>query len=188
MNDLIVNHSDEHVTSYISFNDVVMMLPYLNKKIKKYGYGLHFIHGTNQLYIVLSLLFNAMIVHGYSPDGLSISTIQPLVKNKRKSLSDSSNFRVISLSSPVAKIFDWVILNSNTENPMTIRCLLYIANQRLNITWNIYVTVCQTIFRHQMVPSKVVSYILSPILFGIYIDEMLLRLSQFVYGCIIGHL
>ena len=118
-----------------------------------------------------------MIVHGYSPDGLSISTIQPLVKNKRKSLSDSSNFRVISLSSPVAKIFDWVILNSNTENPMTIRCLLYIANQRLNITWNIYVTVCQAIFRHQMVSSKVVSYILSPILFGIYIDEMLLRLK-----------
>ena len=75
----------------------------------------HCINGTNKLYIVLSLLFSGMIVHDFSTDGLNISTIQPLVKNKCKSLNDSSNFRAVALSSPVAKIFYWVILNTNTD-------------------------------------------------------------------------
>ena len=53
----------------------------------------------------------AMISHGFSPDGFNISSIQPLVKNKRKPLNDSSNYRAIALSSPLSKVFDWVILN-----------------------------------------------------------------------------
>jgi hypothetical protein len=65
---------------------------------------------------MLSMLFNTMIIHGYSPDGLNTSTIQPLVKNKCKSLNDSANFRAIALCSPMAKIFDWVILNKNLDN------------------------------------------------------------------------
>ena len=47
-----------------------------------------------------------MIIHGYSPNGMNASTIQPLVKNKRKSLKDSNLFREVALSSPMANIFD----------------------------------------------------------------------------------
>ena len=242
----------DHTNSVIKVNDVIEAISQI-KHGKKDGYSLiytdHFINGTNKLYIMLSLLFSSMIVHGFSPDGLNISTIQPLVKNKRKSLNDSSNFRAIALSSPVAKIFDWVILNTNTDtfctsdlqygfkakssttqctfalmetvnyykknnsdvyillldasqafdkvnytklfelliskniNPLIIRCLLYMyTNQHLNIKWNSFMSKYFTTTNGVKQGG-----VLCPILFGMYIDELLLRLSQSGYGCKIGH-
>ena len=79
----------------------------------------HFVNGTHLLYTLLSFLFNAMIRHGFSPDGLNKSTVVPIVKDKRKSLNDSSNYRAISLSSPLAKLFDWIILDMNKEKLAT---------------------------------------------------------------------
>ncbi len=62
---------------------------------KSDGYGIlysdHFINGPNRLFVLLTMLFNTMLTHGYSPDGFNVSTIQPLVKNKHKSLNESSN-------------------------------------------------------------------------------------------------
>ena len=81
-------------------------------------YSDHFINGPNRLYVLLTLLFHSMIVHGFSPDGFNVSTVHPLVKNKRKSLTASSNYRAIALSSPLSKIFDWVILNKNVDELM----------------------------------------------------------------------
>ena len=73
----------DHTNSVIKVNDVIEAISQI-KHGKKDGYSLiytdHFINGTNKLYIMLSLLFSSMIVHGFSPDGLNISTIQPLVK------------------------------------------------------------------------------------------------------------
>ena len=191
-----------------------------------------------------------MIIHGFSPDGFNVSTIQPLVKNKRKSLNDSSNYRAIALSSPLSKLFDWIILNKNVDqfetsdmqygfkpksstsqctfalmetinyyrqnnsevyvllldasqafdkvnytklfqllmtknvNPMVIRCLLYMyTNQYLNINWNY----CMSAYFSTSNGVKQ-GGVLSPILFGVYIDELLSRLRDSGYGCKIGHL
>ena len=48
-----------------------------------------------------------MFISGHSPDGLNTSTIQPLVRNKYKSLTYSTNFR---------EIVEWVILNNNLDS------------------------------------------------------------------------
>ena len=48
-------------------------------------YSDHLLHGTK-------LLFNSMIVHGYTPTQMRTGTIIPIVKNKRADVSDSDNF------------------------------------------------------------------------------------------------
>ena len=71
----------------------------------------HLIHASSVLSIHMSLLFTAMLHHGFSPSQFRFSKLIPIVKNKRKSLHDSNNYRAIALSSIMGKVFDWVLLN-----------------------------------------------------------------------------
>ncbi len=57
----------------------------------------------------LSLL-SCMLKHVYVPETMSLSTIVPVPKNKRISLSLSDNYRVIALSSIFGKVLDRIIL------------------------------------------------------------------------------
>ena len=72
----------------------------------------HFIHGTSKLNAFLSLLMSSMLCHGHAPDHLLVTTIIPIVKDKRKSNHDSNNYRGIALSSILGKLIDIVIIKS----------------------------------------------------------------------------
>ena len=61
----------------------------------------------------LSLVMNALYIHGFVPEEICIGTIVPIPKNKRKSMSDSNNYRSITLSSIFGKMFDIIFLKSN---------------------------------------------------------------------------
>ena len=63
----------------------------------------------------MSLLFNSLIIHGFTPNEMLTGTIIPIPKSKRKSIHDSSNYRGIALISIFGKIVDNVILKSNSE-------------------------------------------------------------------------
>jgi hypothetical protein len=54
-----------------------------------------------------------MIRNSYAPKYFLISTLIPIQKDRRKTASDSDNYRGISLSSVLCKLLDYVILNSN---------------------------------------------------------------------------
>ena len=58
----------------------------------------------------MSLLFNSMLVHGYTPDALLKSTIISIPKDSAASLIRSDNYRGISLFNSICKLFDHVIL------------------------------------------------------------------------------
>ena len=73
----------------------------------------HLIHGGHMLNVLLSLLFNSMLNHGVVPKGMMGDTIIPIPKNKLKSLNDSNNYRGITLSSILGKLFDNIILQNN---------------------------------------------------------------------------
>ena len=75
----------------------------------------HFKSAPHLLYELIADLFTSMLKHGHSPEQFSISTIISLHKNKRKSLTTSTNYRGIALSSILGKIFDWIILNTNGD-------------------------------------------------------------------------
>ena len=61
----------------------------------------HLINGTHKLNVSLSLLYKAMLIHGYIPSTLLLSTVIPITHNSKKSLNDSHNYRGIALSSIV---------------------------------------------------------------------------------------
>jgi len=54
----------------------------------------------------LTNLFNMMICHGYVPSQFRISVVVPIVKNKNGNISLLANYRPISLSPVVVKLFE----------------------------------------------------------------------------------
>ena len=241
-----------NVYPHVSVDDVVRGISQTkrNKKdSKSVFYTDHFINSNLQLRVFLSMLFSSLIVHGFTPNDFNEATIFPLIKNKRKSVSDSTNYRAIALSSPLAKLFDKIILHKYSDvfttsdmqfgfkehssttkctfaltetvnyfrknksnvyvmlldatkafdkvnyvklfyqlidrglNPFIIRCLLYMyTHQCLNVSWN------NSQSKYFSTTNGVKQGgVLSPILFSVYIDELLTRLKHSGYGCMVGH-
>jgi hypothetical protein len=75
------------------------------------SYSNHFKYGPSQLYVLIASLFSSMVVHGYTPDIMCNSVIISIPKNNRASLNDSSNYRGISLTSALCKIFDMILIH-----------------------------------------------------------------------------
>ena len=67
-------------------------------------------NGPHILFEHLAKLFRSYITHGHVSSILVVSTVIPLIKDKLGDLSSSDNYRSISLSSLILKVFDWVIL------------------------------------------------------------------------------
>ena len=70
----------------------------------------HLINSCNRLHSVLALLFRSIIYHGHYPDNLLKSTIISIPKDAKASLSNVDNYRGISLSNSINKVFDYVII------------------------------------------------------------------------------
>lgn len=70
----------------------------------------HIIYGCHKLNVLLSLLFNSMLVHGYFPKELLKSTIISIPKDRSASLANSDNYRGISLFNSMCKLFDYVTI------------------------------------------------------------------------------
>ena len=121
----IESNVDLHCTSGLCYNNHSINLEDVYGAVKKLkvnkGDGIHqsfsnnIINAPHISYVYLALLFNSMLVHGVMPDGMLLGTIIPTVKNKRKSTCDSSNFRAITLSSILGKMFDNIILAKNSS-------------------------------------------------------------------------
>ncbi len=97
----------------ISFDDVNKAIIRLKRGKSDGEEGLntdHIINGTDKLYMFLTKIFNIMLVHGYSPDSMLEGTMVPIPKGKGKPMNCSNNYRAITLSSIINKVFDWVLL------------------------------------------------------------------------------
>ncbi len=97
----------------ITVSDVIKGIDHL-KHGKTYGteglYSDHLINGCDSLYVYLTMILNAMLIHGISPESMLLGTMVPIPNNKRQSLCNSNNYRAITLSSIIGKILDWIIL------------------------------------------------------------------------------
>lgn len=119
-----LSHGIKHKCKYgncyndhlITVNDVQNGL---NRLKKKKGDGQtdymsdHLLNASPKYFILISMLFSAMLKHGFTPDGMLLSTIIPIPKNKNKSLNTSENYRAIALSSILGKLLDSIILDKN---------------------------------------------------------------------------
>ena len=74
-------------------------------------YGEHFIHAHKKVNVLLCLVFNAMVIHGYLPSQLLNTIIVPLVKDKRGNLTDGDNYRPLAITCIASKILELLVLN-----------------------------------------------------------------------------
>ena len=107
----ICNKSDVNHLHNINVKQVMKAVNEM-KSNKKDGTNMliseNIIHGTHKLYVLLSLLFTCMIIHGYCPVGMITGTMIPIPKIKGTVNSDQ--FRAITLSSLLGKMFDMILL------------------------------------------------------------------------------
>jgi hypothetical protein len=75
----------------------------------------HFVNAPKIVMVYLALFYNSMLVHGMSPDSMILGTMVPIPKCKQKPLDTSDNYRSITLSSIVSKIFDIIILSKEED-------------------------------------------------------------------------
>jgi hypothetical protein len=68
--------------------------------------GEHFKYAHTSKCVVLSLLFNCFLIHGYMPERFLKSAIVPIIKNKSGDSSDKNNYRPIALVTALSKIFE----------------------------------------------------------------------------------
>ena len=61
-------------------------------------YGEHFKYASDKIQVLLSLLFNAMVIHGYMPENMMDTIITPLVKDKKGDLTDGDNYRPLAIT------------------------------------------------------------------------------------------
>ncbi len=115
-----MNVSDKYT---ISVHDVTNAVLHLNKGNTDGHEGLcsdNIINAPNSLFVMLTLIYNTMLVHGLSPDSMILCTMVPIPKNKCQSMVDSNNYRAITVSSIIGKLLDWVILLKDSAS-FTIR-------------------------------------------------------------------
>ena len=105
-----INVNDKYTISVHDVSNAVLH----KKKGKGDGHeGLcsdNIINAPHSLFVILTLIYNAMLVHGLSPDSMILGTMVPIPKNRCQSMVDSNNYRAITLSSIMGKVLDWVVL------------------------------------------------------------------------------
>jgi len=71
----------------------------------------HLVFAHPIVILVLTEVFSCMLRHRYVPSGLCSGIVIPLPKDKSGNLMDSSNYRGITLSSTISKLFELCLLD-----------------------------------------------------------------------------
>ena len=90
---------------------------------------------TELLFSYISMLFSMMLTHGVAPQGVLLSTLVPIPINKRGNKCDSNNYRQITISSLLGKIFDTIILDNQK---MSLETMFYNLVLKKNSSTVIY--------------------------------------------------
>ena len=107
--DYFTNHVNDYIgPSYFSWADMINVVKRL--KMGKSSAGFikpeHVLNGSESLLIHLHLLFNSMLQHGYVVGDFLEGTITPIIKDTQGDLSDSKNYRPITVGPLFSKMFE----------------------------------------------------------------------------------
>ena len=70
----------------------------------------HFKYADSKLYVLLSLVFNTMLIHAHLPHKFMSTLIVPILKNKKGCITDSDNYRPIAIATIASKLMEGIIL------------------------------------------------------------------------------
>ena len=106
--------TSHNITTQDVINAIAKLKPYkVDGKFETYSDNL--INASPNLYVHLSILFTCMLTHNIVPGDMLLATLVPIPKSRKKSLSDSNNYRSIALSSIVGKVLDTIIMDKNMD-------------------------------------------------------------------------
>ena len=74
-------------------------------------YAEHLKYAVDTLPVLLSMVFNSMLIHGHLPSKLMDTKISPIVKDKKGDLSSADNYRPIAVTCILSKVFELMILD-----------------------------------------------------------------------------
>ena len=98
------------------------------------------IYGPHVLCVYLSLLYTAILYHGFLPDNLLTSVVVPIPKNVKGNMGSSDNYRGIALCSSITKLFDIVILKR-------FQSCLQSSNLQFAFKGSHSTTICASVFK-----------------------------------------
>jgi hypothetical protein len=108
-------HTESMCTAHtITASDVEVAIKKLKPNKRDGDKGLYMDHlkkSSPSLKIHLAILFNGMLMHGFTPMEFGHSVLVPIPKNLRHSLNDAGNYRSIALNSVLNKLFDKIVLS-----------------------------------------------------------------------------
>ena len=79
----------------------------------------HFKCAGADLSVHAAMLLNALVIHGCIPADLVTSTIIPIPKGRGVNITDSANYRGITLSSIYGKLLDQIVLSKFADKLVT---------------------------------------------------------------------
>ena len=122
LEDLILNHSQPELhcdTKHcIEVDDVVCQAKCMKRNKSDVNPDLnsnHIINGGKGLWVKLAAMFTLMLSTGIVPIKMCMSTLVPIPKDLKRSLSDSNNYRSIAIGSVILKLLELIILKFNSS-------------------------------------------------------------------------
>ncbi len=70
----------------------------------------HYRFASEKIFVLLSIVFNTMILHGHIPTCFSDTIVVPIIKDKSGNISDINNYRPIALTTVASKILEKLLL------------------------------------------------------------------------------
>ena len=71
----------------------------------------HILYSHPSIFVHMKSLFTIILNHSYVPTSFTSGIITPIVKDKRGDLTSAANYRPITISSVISKIFEYFLLN-----------------------------------------------------------------------------
>jgi len=71
----------------------------------------HLLYAHPSITVHLLFLFNIMTVHCFVPDDFGVGVIIPIIRDRLGDISDVNNYRRITLSPVVSKLFEYCLLD-----------------------------------------------------------------------------
>ena len=75
----------------------------------------HLVYSHPSVVVYLMLLFNMMAIHGFVPDDFGTGVMVPIVKDTAGDITDVDNYRGITLSPVISKMFEYCVMGKFHE-------------------------------------------------------------------------
>ena len=117
-----IRNSHDTIDAVVTVDDMICSIKELpNNKSPGYD-GLlseHFKYASHRLCVLMTIIIQIMIKHGFLPQQFLTTMLVPILKNKNGDIASKSNYRPIALSTVASKLLEIILVNHIEEYIVT---------------------------------------------------------------------